>query len=42
MQMFLDKLQWRQTEVGHRLRLGSPRPKLAHAGVAPLDGQNAD
>ena len=26
MQMFLDKLQWRQSEVGHRLRLVSRRP----------------
>ena len=26
MQMFLDKLQWRQSEVGPRLRLMLPQP----------------
>ena len=39
MQMFLDKLQWRQSEVGAWLRLISPQSSWLTQIWAPLDGQ---
>lgn len=42
MQMFLDKLQWRQSEVGRWVGACSTSAKLARTDMAPLDGRNAD